>query len=263
MLVTGWNEWIAGRFAEADGRLAFVDQFDEEFSRDIEPMQGGHADNYYYQLVANVRKHKGSPPLPRASAPATIDIAGSFEPSRDVRPEFVDHRAETLPRDHDGVGGRHYENRSGRNDLALMKVARDENSVYFYARAREPLCPPDDRWMWLLIDTDQNRATGWQGYDLRIRRDPASGRGVIERCVGGVWEWAREAEASLRFEGAELHLAIPRSLFAAGAKAGKQPSPLSFDFKWVDSPQEPGNVLDFYLSGDTAPEGRFNYRFSE
>ena len=29
----------------------FVDQFDQEHSRDIEPMKGGHGDNYYYQMV--------------------------------------------------------------------------------------------------------------------------------------------------------------------------------------------------------------------
>jgi hypothetical protein len=58
VMVTGWNEWIAGRFASAAEPVMFVDQFSEEFSRDIEPMKGGHGDNYYYQLVANVRRYK-------------------------------------------------------------------------------------------------------------------------------------------------------------------------------------------------------------
>ena len=67
VMVTGWNEWIAGRWGKPDGPLVFVDQFDQEFSRDIEPMNGGHGDNYYFQLVANVRRYKGAPALPAAS----------------------------------------------------------------------------------------------------------------------------------------------------------------------------------------------------
>ena len=40
------------------GTTFFVDEFLEEYSRDIEPMQGGHGDNYYYQLISYVRRLK-------------------------------------------------------------------------------------------------------------------------------------------------------------------------------------------------------------
>ena len=59
VMVTGWNEWIAGRFSRPGQPIVFVDQYSQEYSRDIEPMRGGHADNYYWQLVANVRRYKG------------------------------------------------------------------------------------------------------------------------------------------------------------------------------------------------------------
>jgi hypothetical protein len=75
--------------------------------------------------------------------------------------------------------------------------------------------------------------------------------------VGG-WNWQRVAAIQLRQSGAELHLALPRA-----ALVGTENGPLSFDFKWADNLQRPGDVQDFYLSGDVAPEGRFNYRFSE
>jgi hypothetical protein len=29
----------------------------------------------------------------------------------------------------------------------------------------------------------------------------------------------------------------------------------------VDNSQRPGDILDFYVSGDAAPDGRFNYRY--
>jgi hypothetical protein len=36
---------------------------------------------------------------------------------------------------------------------------------------------------------------------------------------------------------------------------------LNLDFKWVDNLQRPGDIMDFYASGDVAPPGRFNYRY--
>jgi hypothetical protein len=36
---------------------------------------------------------------------------------------------------------------------------------------------------------------------------------------------------------------------------------LTLDFKWADNLQQPGDVMDFYVSGDVAPQGRFKYRY--
>ena len=57
-MVTGWNEWIAGRFKREGLPVAFVDQFDQEGSRDIEMMKGGHGDNYYidFKWTDNLQK---------------------------------------------------------------------------------------------------------------------------------------------------------------------------------------------------------------
>src|SRR5678809_99832 len=102
---------------DRNGPLIFVDQFDQEFSRDIEPMKGGHADSYYYQMVANIRRYKGASSLPQASAPTRIRVKAGFEQWYDVLPQFQDHIGETEPRDFPGVAGLHYRNFSGRNDI--------------------------------------------------------------------------------------------------------------------------------------------------
>jgi hypothetical protein len=258
VMVTGWNEWIACRGEPKDGAFVFCDQFDQEFSRDIEPMKGGHGDNYYWQLVANVRRFKGAAALSKASAPASIQIGGGFQQWRDVAPEFLDHVGEAAPRDYDGASGLHYANRTGRNDLVTMKVARDDKNVYFYARTRQPLSSPNDpNWMWLLIDADQNAATGWEGCDFIVNRTiDGKGKTWLEKNQGG-WQWKKVAMVDYRVEGNELHLVIPRSAF--GLAQGE--TRLTLDFKWADNLQAPGDVMDFYLSGDTAPEGRFIYRY--
>ena len=49
------------------------------------------------------------------------------------------------------------------------------------------------------------------------------------------------------------------AIVALGLKAGETKT--AIDFKWADNLQKPGDVMDFYLSGDVAPDGRFNYRY--
>ena len=132
VMVTGWNEWMAGRWVRPENPLVFVDQYGEEFSRDIEPMKGGHGDNYYWQLIANVRHYKGVPRVAeKLRRRKRLLLPAAFEQWRDVRPEFSGHIGETAPRDFDGAGGLHYTNLSGRNELAACKVARDADKCLF------------------------------------------------------------------------------------------------------------------------------------
>lgn len=92
-MITGWNEWWAGRWDNtlegggnpAEGQVQcntyvitasdevkqnyFVDCFNPEYSRDFEAMTGGFGDNYYWQLVKNVREWRGARPLPGVQRP--------------------------------------------------------------------------------------------------------------------------------------------------------------------------------------------------
>lgn len=62
--VTWWNEWAAQRFI-VDGATTFVDNYTQEYSRDIEPMEGGHGDLYYRWLCEYVRAYKAGEECPR------------------------------------------------------------------------------------------------------------------------------------------------------------------------------------------------------
>lgn len=258
VFITGWNEWVAGRFSAPGKPVIFVDQFDEEFSRDIEPQKGGHGDDYYYQMVANIRRYKGVPVLRAPSAASTIKMDGPFDQWRNVAPDFPAEEGKAITRDFAGVSGLHYTNKTVRNDFESFKIARDDKYVYFYVRTREPITAPSDKnWMWLLIDADQNTKTGWAGYDFIVERDTAQdGKVWLKRNTGG-WSWKRMAPVSMRVAGNEMQLAVPRA--ALGLSSDKDKTKL--DFKWADNLQHPGDVTDFYLDGDVAPAGRFNYRY--
>ncbi len=263
VFVTGWNEWTAQRFISEGGVwLAgvpvpvggsyFVDLYSQEYSRDIEPMKGGYTDNYYYQLISFVRRYKGVRSLEPATAPGAIEVDGIFDDWDGVVPEYRDQRKDTFHRNHPKWGGAEtYTNATGRNDIIAAKTAVGRDYVYFQVRCEEDITPwTDPHWMMLYIDTDQDTSTGWNGYDLLVNRNVISDTVTrVERHLGG-WSWAPAGEVAYRVAGAEMELAIPRTLFGDS---------LHYAFKWSDNVQEEGDIIGFSLTGDSAPNRRAQY----
>jgi hypothetical protein len=258
IFVTGWNEWIAGRFAEflnVKLPVMFVDQFDHEHSRDIEPMRGGHGDNYYYQMVSYIRRYKGARPLPEvASQPIQMD--GQFADWANVTPEFRDTIGDPVRRDHAGYGSAGpYVNMTGRNDIVAAKVSCVNETIYVYARTQQPLTSRSDpNWMLLYLDIDQNPATGWLGYDYVLNRQSGGEDTATLEKNQGDYTWGGGAPVACRVAGCEIEVAIP----LAALNLAQVPAYL--DFKWADNIQQTGEVSDFTLNGDVAPNDRFNYR---
>jgi hypothetical protein len=238
------------------GPVTFVDEFDTEFSRDIEPMKGGHGDNYYYQMIANIRKYKGVRPIsPVVARPIRID--DNFADWSTVQPEFLDTIGDPVHRDCRGWGqSLGYKNQTGRNDIIAAKVSIDETSIAFYARTRTDLTPSGQPgWMLLFIDADQNPKTGWLGYDFVVNRQQGKpGKAILERNQGGTYRWNSVAEIPIATTRNELELSIPRAVL------GITKLPHVLDFKWADNIQQTGDWSDFTLNGDAAPNDRFNYR---
>lgn len=55
--ITWWNEWAAQRKV-LDGESHFTDNYNQEYSRDIEPMKGGHGDLYYQWTKTYISAYK-------------------------------------------------------------------------------------------------------------------------------------------------------------------------------------------------------------
>ncbi|MCK5853222.1 metallophosphoesterase [bacterium] len=266
IFITGWNEWIAGRFdkfhiytAEKDSYYTngiFVDQYNQEYSRDVEPMKGGHTDTYYYQLVDNIRRYKGVRKPAKAILAKSILIDGKFEEWKDVQPEFRDTLGDTTHRDFRGYGKTHYTNKTGRNDIIASKVSYDESNIYFYVTTRDPLTPHTDKnWMMLFIDIDQNKKTGWEGYDFIVNENVLnSGTTTIKRAKEG-WNWKKVSNADYKYSGNEFEVKIPRKVLDLTN------TEIAFDFHWADNIQKENDIIEFSISGDSAPNRRFNYRY--
>lgn len=263
IFITGWNEWIAGRYEMwMQQANAFPDEFSQEKSRDIEPMRGGHSDNYYYQMIANIRRFKG---MPREveDVPATkAKVDWTFW--KGVDNGFHSHKGNTLHRNSPGWQGCYMTNETGRNDLIEAKVAHDRKNVYFYIECADEISSPrDSSWMRLLIDIDCQHETGWEGYDFIVNRlSPSAEKAILERnskrqsSDEKTWNWTRVKEVPYTLSGNKLVVSIPKRLLGIGSNGT-----FRLEFKWSDNMQEEGNIADFLVNGDVAPLGRFNYVF--
>ena len=250
VFVTGWNEWIAGKWPSHDDNPEhswFCDQASPEYSRDIEPtFTAGLDDHYYMQLVSNIRRYKGVSPLPVLSAKKTIR---TFDDWDEVEPEYSDYTGDVQHRNHPSAQSGPLVtnvNNTGRNDFKWMKVARDDKNIWFLAQtANEITSPSGKQWMTLFIDTDRSRKTGWNGYDFRILTGLS-----LEHYHNGKWEYM--GDVNYQQEGNKMMISIPFKIL------GILPDKINIEFKWSDNWQKE-DPLDWYINGDAAPGARFNF----
>ena len=268
IFVTGWNEWVAMRFNNGasesflgkqikKGDTFFVDFYSDEYSRDAEPVKGSFEDNYYYQLVNKIRQFKGTHPIPVTSQIKKIAIDGKFSDWEKVTPVFLDDQGDIYHRHHPGWGRiSEYVNNSGRNDIVESKVASAKDNVFFYVKTAKPLTSRDSsNWMRLFISIKDSKRPLWAGFQYLVNRAPASDSITeIEECTGG-WNWRKIATISYRTQGNKLEMIIPKKI------VGITGNVFTLDFKWSDNSPLDGNPMDWLDKGDTAPNGRFAYRY--
>ncbi|WP_221394345.1 hypothetical protein [Dyadobacter sp. NIV53] len=253
--VTGWNEWIAGKFPSHDDNPEhswFCDQASPEYSRDIEPsLTANLKDHYYMQLVSNIRKYKGIDANPKLEADKTIT---DFNDWKNIKPDYKDYVGDTQARNHPGAQSDPvtiYTNNTGRNDFEILKIAKDKNSIYFYAKTVANITPNSgNNWMRLYIDTDKKATTGWKGYDYRI-----TGGKTLQKYSGSSWKNVKNV--SFKVAGNEMMITVPRKEIPDFTNT------LNFEFKWSDNMQNDSDPLDWYVNGDAAPGGRFNFMVTE
>lgn len=257
VFITGWNEWIMMRFDKTApfhgaGEVSFVDQFDMEFSRDIEPVKGGHGDAYYYQMISHVRKFKGTRKLPKVVS-RNIEIDGKFEDWNEVSPEYRDTIGDISHRNERGWGkDTIYLNETGRNDIIIAKTSKNETSLDFYVRTAELFKGKGkSNWMLLFLDIDCDPKTGWLGYDFLVKHEK-DGNSVLMKNIDGKYRWEKVLEIPCGIGEKELEISIPPKVFAEQIE--------EVHFKWTDGIEENGEWSDFTLHGDSAPNDRYNYR---
>ena len=251
--INDWNEWTAGKYRSGlapgsetvsgpttflgrENPFYFVDQYNAEFNRSIQPMRGGYTDNYYMQMVQNIRRYKGVRPQPVThgyNMPAT----------------FYDTRGDVIHRDHNGYGGLHYTDTTGRNDIIETSIYVTRKDIVFEVLTDSTLTPSSDsNWMLLYLDAD-SLSSCWEGFDYLVQG------GRLHRYDASTHKWLAIAPVVQSVAGKRLIIKIPRKALLLTGKA------FCLDFKWADNPTNPTDIISVSTTGDTAPNRRFRYNF--
>lgn len=271
LFITGWNEWHAWRQPNpySDNKIdnALVDQFNNEFSRDLEPTKGELKDHYYYLAANYIRQYKGCNPIPTPTENKTINILEGYEQWADVGPYYASYIGNTDDRESDGYGSNRFDQHtytetSGRNDIIGAQIARDNEYVYFHVECADNITSyTDSLWMNLYIDSDQTNQ-GYETFDYVINKSAASEKTlVLEKFTDG-YESEKVADVEYNVDGRYMTVKVPKSAL------GLSGDDYTINFTWTDNVHDEGDyskfsgdIMDFYISGDVAPGGRFKYSY--
>ena len=280
IFVTGWNEWTAIKYITKDdqggadstsgwtGRdVFFVDGYNAEYSRDIE-MGKAFGDSFYLQMVSGVRTFKGNEAKKYRMATKTIEDLSDLTAWDNVFVEYADFAGDAMPRNGENAArepGAYVDN-SNRNDITSVKVIHDDTYVYFRVETLEPVteyASGDEGWMNLLISAGDTE-TSFAGFNYIVNRHPGeNGKTSVEKCSESGFNWAEAGEAEIYRSENTLVYKIPLS--ALGMTADN----VSFSFKVADNVQFDmdkelnSHILDYYISGDSAPIGRFGFAYNK
>ena len=276
LMITQWNEWIAMRFpvqkswekgytrpgaVEKIGESYFVDVYNQEFSRDIEPSSESLIrDNYYMQMISYIRQYRGVRPIPEPTVSKVIDMDGYLEQWEEVTPEFLDEPGDVLYKSATAQPAACRKRNS--NDIVLCKVTKDKGNLYFMAKVNgtklvQPALNGTETWMNLLLNTDMDYDTGWEGYDYKVSREGRTANVWLYRFDSQSQQWVKAVDTPMAWKSDVNYIMVKVPKADVGIE-----NECDFDFKWIDNTQAGSlEILDFVRDGECAPDTRFNYRY--
>lgn len=275
LFFTGWNEWVAQKYPSSttpymcgtripSGSPQFVDLYNHEFSRDLEPVAGSFGDIYYYYTADFIRKFKGVDELPQYHNYHEIVIDASFSDWSDevVKSGYVDDSGDNAHQSWYRWGNpskTSLTNNTGRNDLIVSKITTDGSSAFFYLKTNV-------QWNWggspfgsglrLFIRSGVPQKS-WEGFNYMVE---ISGSTATLFISNGGWDWTAVQGVQLAVANDDRHLEMSVPLSSLGIA---DPDEFSLDFKWTDNVDltHSDGIQRCMRDGDSAPNGRFRYRY--
>ncbi len=249
--VLEWNEWAALKLAtnvEGVGNtVVFFDCASVEFSRDIEPIKGYYGDNYYMQLIRNVRRFKNS--VGNGIDVDTVSLKDGNVDWNSVSSGVGEFTVSGNRDFENSVSTDRYVNDTLQNDIQEIRLAQDENNVYILVTTKNDVVKSvGDRRMNIRIKNDGETSSA-SGYDYVINRYGDNGKVSIEKI--GESGMTIVGYADCYAEGKYIQFAVPKNIFAG-----------SFQLKLTDNVDLTSDIMNSYTTGDSAPYGRLNYKFN-
>lgn len=276
VMVTGWNEWIAYK-SPYGGEYMLCDNVDMEYSRDIEPMQGGYEDAYYIQMIENIRRYKyeSAEDIIAENVSKTVDIAGGSNQWNDVKAVY--RRTGTDNEKRASYGGAmtvKYKTPAADNNVLTVKVTNDSDYLYFRIECDAPVnVTGKASWMNLFIGKGNPSVKGWESYEYaagRVRDDmnAPSGKAAVEK-LSADFSGEKVAEAEYCVSDSAVVWKVPISALGFeideggdGAGSGSGPDVVyKIYFKVADGVENPAEIMDYYSTGRSLPMGRLSYEY--
>lgn len=259
VLVTGFNEWMAQKLNDGNDSF-FVDTFSEEYSRDIEMMKGGYDDNYVIQTLLNTRQYRYTEAKHYIYPLNTMTLSDfSREAWANVHTEYRDMVGDAMAREwRDAFSTTVYTDTSNRNDIASVHVTHDEENLYVRVETAQPITEyngTDVNWMNLFLQTEDGTENSFAGFQYVVNRSPdGKGDTTIERSKGG-YQWESAGTAQYAVSENVILYSIPLSALGLDAEN------CYVRIKACDNVTHYDDIMDYYVSGDSAPIGRFAYSY--
>lgn len=247
-----WNEWTALKLAtEVEGvgnTVVFFDCVSPEFSRDIEPIKGYYGDNFYMQMIQNIRAFKGQTGRGIKVQKALLSPTQLNEAWNGITSGVSEFTGKGNRNFKDCTGRKTYENNTLRNDIAEIRVAKRDDKVYVLVTTKDTITEPSgENWMNLWIRTSDT-TTDPCGYNYVINRTRDGLTANVERLTENGSEIVGTAQ--LCISGKSIQYCIDSSIFGN-----------TFQLKVTDNVAFMQDVMLLYTDGDCAPYGRLNYQF--
>ena len=257
VFITGFNEWIAIKYSDGQN-VFFVDTFNEEYSRDIEMMKNGYGDNYYLQTIMNIRDFKTQESNHYLYPELSMDILNINDPNWELSvATYRDFSGDAMAREYrNASGSRTLTDQSNRNDITQVQVAHDKQNLYLRIETKDAITAyngTDLNWMNIFLGTEESDQH-FGGFEYVVNRHPGTETTSIERSTGG-YQFSETGDAHIHVEGNIMQVAIPLKTI------GLSRTHFNVQIKVTDNITHPDDIMDYYVSGDSAPIGRLGYDY--
>ena len=273
VLVTGWNEWIAQKLPGEATEVKFVDTVNEEFSRDLEMMKGGYGDNYYLLNSKLMREFKATKFGKNYVQQSSVDITNRNAIWNGKT--YYDMTGDCSERDYRGASkyiidyssGKaekvvlpNYVDNTNRNDIQSVSVASDSENLYVKIETLRNLDvvynDPTGSCLNVFLNIEGSKEKAWEGYQYKLNHNILSKtKTTLHKATGNGYEWVQKAEVECNIYGNVMAIKIPLSALGITDE-------FTLDFKVADNISNPGDIMSYYIYGDSAPIGRLNYRYN-
>lgn len=255
VFLVAWNFWTAIKQSYM-GEYMLCDTATLEYSLSIEMANGTYGDNYYLQMIENMRDYKFTGEA-QAYEAQTIDISGSYEQWYDVSAVYRQMGKSSIRRVGASVDNSiTYRTSYPDNNIQEVRIAHDDSNIYFMIRTEEAISARNeaDNWMNLFIGTGEPSAKGWNGYEYVLNRSGSDTATDIVR-LNADFTGEVVGQAEMKINENFMFISVPRELIGMNQQD-------SFYFKMADSVAEMDDIMDYYVTGSVLPLGRLSYEYN-